>query len=319
MNKDLFDLLILTVGSKTANEKKNDFDNLSKCSSQFAFKIAIENIVSNGYKFTKTLNYNKNILMTLAHLDYHEIVDYLLTFDYIQQMLNDVDERGLSALYYACIANSKNTIDVLIKYGIDPNIQSEGDSPIFIASMFNHKEIVRKLLRYNRTNILLNNDASDNIMTEIVFKNQIELFDDLKKHKDFDINHQTLDGITMLMVASREGFRDFTRLLLNEKDINIEFVDDDSETALDKAILHNRKEIVKELLEHGANQFIYDDDLDEIQDNRFYDTNSPLRIAINDNMYEIIELLVEDYIKHVSFIPISKDILRHIIKEYLYN
>ncbi len=291
-----------TIIKKTGPEKKQAYHNF------------IIDLISRDYKMTKKNNNKSTILMLLAELNYHETLDYLLTFDKIKEIIDAKNEFDETALHFACyFAASIKSIDVLIKHGANPNIQEINDyyTPIAIASSSNNIDIIIKLLQYEKTDIYIESDDFNTIFLSITARNQIRAFYELKKHKDFNVNITNSEDMTMLMAASENGNLQFVKELLKCPGIDVNAHDETESTALFHAVSNNRKEIVKELLQHGANQFYTDDGYDY--------SDFTIRCAIDNNSYEIIDILVDDYINKLSFLGLPKDIVKHIIIMYLYG
>jgi hypothetical protein len=122
-------------------------------------------------------------------------------------------------------------------------------TPLMIACINNHLDIVRELL-----NIGVNvNKRNKDGMTELMLSNNVEIIRELINH-GADINILDRNGNTALMLACINNHLDIVRELIN-LGINVNIQNKEGRTAL---MLSNNIEIVLELINRGADINVLD-------------------------------------------------------------
>ncbi len=172
-----------------------------------------------------------------------------------EQILKDIEllsqKRKDQQLIKQAEKGNKEVVEMLLKSGVDPNIQNEyGNTALMWASVNNHKEIVEMLLKVGvDPNVQSNSGntalywASQNGHKEIV---------EMLLNVGADPNVQKKSGYTALYWAATEGYKEIIEMLLDAGvDPNVR--DKYGKTALHSASMHGHKEIVEMLLKAGAN------------------------------------------------------------------
>lgn len=150
---------------------------------------------------------------------------------------NIADESNKTPLYWASLQSHTETVKLLLMFGADPNIINTWDqSLLYLASRLGEVTIVELLLSAGAdSNIALVTDNKD--IAAI-----------LKNWKSLNPNEIDENGKTTLMNLIIKGYYPaFKRLLSQVENINVR--DDDGNTALNYAIMHNRQKMVLDLLE----------------------------------------------------------------------
>ena len=105
----------------------------------------------------------------------------------------------------------------------------------------------------------------------------------LKDELQLDVNWQDSNGVTPLVLASREGHTEMVKILL-DKDAQVNKQDKSSSSALMMASKQGHTEVVQLLLDHGAHVNIYMQDEDGV---------SALMMACENGKTELAELLIK--------------------------
>jgi ankyrin repeat protein len=111
----------------------------------------------------------------------------------------------------------------------------------------NHADIVKELLKHKDIHVV-----GTHLHDAIKYNNHADIVKELLKHKDIDVNLQDKDGETPLFTASDEDHLNIVRMLLDAgADINIK--NNEDKTALDIAI-ERRQRHVAELIKNEQNR-----------------------------------------------------------------
>ena len=135
------------------------------------------------------------------------------------------------------------------RYLVDLNVGYEYDqTPLYMASMQNHIDVVKILLADSRTNVnkVVNSEHALLAATEKENTNIVEL---LLLHQQIDVNQINLiNRKTALINAAESGYLDIVELLLKHPQTFVNNEDSFSEAALQKAIHEGHIEVVKLIL-----------------------------------------------------------------------
>jgi len=173
------------------------------------------------------------------------------------------DKDGRTALHYAIINGSKEIVDLLLKSGADINAKDKRSlTPLFVASVFGNEDIMKLLLENNADPNARDNEKETPIFYAIFrstkLKNAKEVVKILLRY-GADVNAVNKNGRTLLHLAVSYADLDLIKLLV-ENGANINTKDNNGRTVLYDAINRVKKEnedkikeIIKYLLEKGAN------------------------------------------------------------------
>ncbi|XP_059159027.1 ankyrin-1-like [Physella acuta] len=180
--------------------------------------------------------------------------------------VNHVDSQGMTALLHAVKRDCVENIELLVKHGSDVNLLSNGSTPLHLASKMGSVEAIEVLLRHGSNPQAQDENGNTALMIAIehytihhwLFNQAIVMLIDASTN----LNVQNLKGRTALMLAAKYLRLELVKLLLNAgADPNI--ADNDSDTALTLVLgkVHVSDyslECASSLLEHGATaQFVH--------------------------------------------------------------
>ncbi len=237
---------------------------------------------------------------------------------------NLVNKDGDSSLSFASSWNNKKIVQLLLNFSnINVNIKNlEGDTPLHISVYHDHLDIVKLLLTKGANPNLANNNGVTPLHNA-AFNSNLEI---VKLLVDYgaNINAENKDGIVALRDAVKNGHTKIVRFLLEKgANVNIQiiedatpfngqihFVDNKNIKLLNKykdavtkrkgwfilhyAVYTGNLEIVKLLLDHGANINVID----------IYGV-TPIYVAACKNYIEIIKLLLSSEPNTNIIIPIE--------------
>lgn len=166
--------------------------------------------------------------------------------------------------------------------------------------IWNNKKNI-PLYHYSNTSIEIEEvDANgNNSFLLAVQNNMIELVKQILTLNDKIINYQNNSGETALLIASKLGFYDIVKLLIekNIKIIKINMCDNFKYTALINAVKFNHYDITKLLLDNEASYYSYSNITDMII------PESLILTAIKNNNIKIFDLLREKGYKYKNIYP----------------
>lgn len=183
---------------------------------------------------------------------------------------------GHTALYSAARAGNLSAVLYLIKKGAEPDLsQRTKSTALHVSAFYEHPEVVRCLLEsgadYRLKNIF-NSTAEEETHTNAVKQvfielkqtpfvqaaaNQLNWFKNNIEHLTQHIDEQYFEQRqTLLHCASRKGYLDLVRWLVEERSSNLDIVDINLNSALHLAAYNGHSSIVEYILDRGANSIL---------------------------------------------------------------
>lgn len=160
---------------------------------------------------------------------------------------------GQSSMFSSCADSNK--VYSLLKAGANPNqTDSEGNTPLMIASEKGYIQSAKTLLLFGANPNLLDKD-SDGALNTAARKGYLEIVKLLVENGAIEVFGS--EGNTSLMEACHYGHYEIAKYLLNTIS-NINSVNEEGFSSLMKAVHFNQLEIVKLLIKRGANLLIED-------------------------------------------------------------
>ena len=192
-----------------------------------------------------------------------------------------VDNEGFTPLFWACFSGKIKMVNYLIRKGCDPNYTKNRLRPIHGAAINGYKEVLKILLK-NGVDVDSREFCSDR--TPLHWAAQEGRIDAGRYliEQGANINKLNKSGETPLRIAIGEDNIDFVKTLCKfHVDINKYAT---RASALILACAYNRIEIVRFLIERGANINI-----------RNEDNETPLFFAARHGSKELVNLLISNH------------------------
>ena len=143
----------------------------------------------------------------------------------------------------------------LVGQGVDPNAQIPGyvvgETPLMAAAEEGREDVTQFLLSLPATNLEARGEGGWTALLVASSNGHLNIVKLLLDH-GADPEAVTVSGTTPLMAAAREGREDVAQFLLSLPNINLEARDEDGWTALLAASINGHLNIVKLLLDRGA-------------------------------------------------------------------
>lgn len=191
-------------------------------------------------------------------------------------------DRGNTLLHWAIYHNRNDIAQFLIREkGVDTNIAnlSKGRStPLHIAILKRNLEIVKCLVKEGSAEVE-KQDGQQHTPLTIAFQNkQYEIALWLIEEGEVRIDGMGNNGYSALHDAAEHGRLDIARCLIEKRHANINAKNNDGVTPLKLATTYRHHEVVKYLLQQGA-------------DVSLTDSQEPIDIAIQEGDAEMVTLL----------------------------
>uniref|UniRef100_A0A1X7TN60 Uncharacterized protein n=1 Tax=Amphimedon queenslandica TaxID=400682 RepID=A0A1X7TN60_AMPQE len=166
--------------------------------------------------------------------------------------INHTNLENRTALHIACDEGCKEIVELLLKHnGVDINITDKD-------SKAKNKKKQNKACFEARVNFCFKmaNQLSAELRTPLhiaCMKQHKEIVKLLLKKEDVNVNVTDKDNNTALQIACTQQHKDIVELLLKHNRVDVNVTDKKSNTPLISACIKGHTEIVKLLLKHGAN------------------------------------------------------------------
>ena len=217
---------------------------------------SVAKLLQAGADPNSTTSEDKSCLAIAAERGYKDIIKMLLG---IGASLNAQDNYGGTALTYAVTEDRKEVVKILLEHKANQHITYRanditGITPLILASVKGHKEIVEMLTAYGA-----HVNAQDSIGRTALMaaaKHGYKKIVELLIAKDADVNTQDSSGVTALVLAVFKGHKEIVKILLDKgADAAITYKDSQGVTGVTLlmwAALDGHKEIVEMLIARGA-------------------------------------------------------------------
>ena len=197
-------------------------------------------------------------LMCAAKKGDLRIVQALLSAPHIN--INSKNTSGSTALMVAIENTRDEVVKALINKGANVNAaDNKGWTPLLFAAQEGYLKIVQALLSAPEIDI---NARKPSVGTALMVAVDNGKDDVVKALIDYNANANIADkhGWTPLILAAKKGYLTITKTLLSAPNIDIDARKPDVGTALMVAADNGEDDIVKVLIDHGADVNITDDD-----------------------------------------------------------
>lgn len=190
-------------------------------------------------------------LIQAAGIGSQEVVELLLDYG---ANIHTTDHLERSALHSSVSSGHTEVVRALIRRGADVNARHRGDAmyAVLDAVRFGHTETLHALLEAGARLSDVTTDEGYTALHIAASQGHLGLLRRLlNKNLSLDINAKTVEGSTPVNTATYAGRVDVVRMLL-DRGANASIVDSAGWTPLHWAVEGNHPRIVKILFEHGA-------------------------------------------------------------------
>ena len=190
-------------------------------------------------------------------------------------------QNGTTPIYITSRYGHSAVVSTLLTSGADPNMaRSDGWTPLMISSGKGHNEVVELLLKAKVDPNVCLEDGTTAIYVASRYGHSVVVSTLLTLGAD--PNMASSDGWTPLMIGSGKGHKEVVKLFIQHGDININYQAVAGITALHLASRYGHIDIVRILLESGADSRVVDSE-----------GMSPHDFASRYSHHDIVELLYE--------------------------
>ena len=197
--------------------------------------------------------------------------------------VNRQNASGETALFLAARVGDLDSVQLLLDFGADKRIEdNEGRTPYFVATSMTHSEVATELLPSEREVPQRNTDVPTGSFFGAMEAEGNGTEATASKHERLET--KTREDEQHLRHAAETGdIVGVKEILKHTPEIAIDAVDDQGYTALYRASLYGRTQVVDYLLKHGANP-----------DMRDRDGATPLHAAASKGYGKIMRLLLAE-------------------------
>ncbi|XP_022247672.1 ankyrin repeat domain-containing protein 17-like isoform X2 [Limulus polyphemus] len=238
---------------------------------------AVQQLLCEGCNINEVTDKGESLLSLACLSGYYELVQLLL-------MQTSVEDRGLkdtTPLMEAASAGHVDIVKLLLDHSADVNAQTnQGNTPLMYACAGGHEEVVRVLLE-SGANVEDHNENGHTPLMEAASAGHVGVAKILVEHGASINTHSNEFKESALTLACYKGHLEMVRFLL-EAGADQEHKTDEMHTALMEASMDGHVEVAKLLLDSGAQVNMPADSFE-----------SPLTLAACGGHVELATLLLE--------------------------
>jgi len=240
---------------------------------------AVRRLLDEGRSVHETTEEGESLLSLACSAGYYELAQVLLA------MRANVEDRGVKGdctpLMEAASAGNADIVRLLLEHGADVNAQSSsGNTPLMYACAGGHEEVVTLLLEAN-ANVEDHNENGHTPLMEAASAGHVGVAKILLSHGAGINTHSNEFKESALTLACYKGHLEMVRFLL-EAGADQEHKTDEMHTALMEASMDGHVEVARLLLDSGAQVNMPADSFE-----------SPLTLAACGGHVELAMLLLE--------------------------
>ena len=219
----------------------------------------VKMLVKAGAQVCVTDTEGGTCLTLAASFGHTETVRYLVTVPEVD--VNHSGDDSLTALHIAAQENHPEVAEVLIDAGADIEVKhNNGRSPLFQASEFGNLRVLKVLVKAGAEVCVADNEG-DTCLTLAAYFGHTETVRYLVGLPEVDVNHSEEDNFTALHFAAQENHPEVVKVLIDAgADIEVKGVNEESPVLL--ASQEGALDVVKVLVKAGAEVCVTDNDGD---------------------------------------------------------
>ena len=191
--------------------------------------------------------------LMLAAINKHDNVVHALLSD-SQCPVDAKGHDGYTALHYSCRYGHVDIVRTLVKHKANVNARTDrGDTPITLAAINKHDNVVHALSDYNCEVYANNKDAYTALLHLSCERDYACIVSTLLNKDKADVNARTDSGNTPLTLAARKKHDNVVHVLLSDSQCVVDAKGQDGYTALQYSCKYGHVDIVMTLVKHKAN------------------------------------------------------------------
>ncbi|MBP5403978.1 MAG: ankyrin repeat domain-containing protein [Elusimicrobiaceae bacterium] len=215
---------------------------------KFGFTEEVGNIIEQGINVNILNSNGETPLIVAVKNGKDTILDILLS---AKANVSIKDKDGFSALLYAASAGNPQSVESLLQAGANPNdTLPNNQTALMLAARSGNSETVHLLIEAG-ADVMKCADNGYSVSLYAVIGGSITALQELLKHGVAKM--ETPQGTTALMLAVREENLNMVKFLL-EMNADVNARDNNGQTALKIANVHNKPEIIALLKSAGAKE-----------------------------------------------------------------
>ena len=209
----------------------------------------VKMLVEAGAVVRATDNKGRTCLTLASYFGHTETVRYLAGLKDVEVSHPDAD--GYTALHFAVQQQFPDVVQELIDAGADIEANNKDkSSPLLLASRSGSFDIVKMLVEAG-SGVRVTDNKGDTCLPLASYFGHTETVRYLVGLKDVDVNHSENNGYTALHFAVQQQFPDVVKVLI-DAGAELDRTDEDGRSALLMACCVDMTDIVKMLVEAGA-------------------------------------------------------------------
>ena len=191
--------------------------------------------------------------LTLAALNKHDNVVHALLSD-SQCLVDAKGQGGYTALHVSCIYGHVDIVRTLVKHKANVNARTDsGDTPLTLAALNKHDNVVHALSDYNCEVLAKDKDAYTALLHSSCEKGYVGIVRTLVTEHKAEVNKRTDSGDTPLTLAARHGHDNVMYVLLSDPQCLMDAKGQDGYTVLQNSCRYGHINRVRTLVKHKAN------------------------------------------------------------------
>ena len=221
--------------------------------------------------------------LTLAAKYNHDNVVHALLCD-SQCRVNAKGQDGYTALHYSCIYGNVDIARTLVKHNANVNARTDsGDTPLTLAAMNRHDNVVHALSDYDCEVLAKDKDAYTALLHSSCERGYVGIVMALLTDHKADVNYRIHSGDTLIILAAICKQEPIVHALLSDSGCLVDAKNQDGYTALHYSCKYGHIDIVKTLVKHKANVNARTDS-----------GNTPLTLATRNKHDSVVHALLSD-------------------------
>ena len=222
--------------------------------------------------------------LTLAASIKHDNVVHALLSD-SQCLVDAKDQDGYTALHYSCRYGHVDIVKTLVNHKANVNARTgSGDTPLTLAAMNKHDNVVHALSDYNCEVLAKGKNAYTALLHLSCKRGYVGVVMTLLTEHKANVNATTDSGDTCLTLAARNGHDNVVHALLSDSQCLVNAKGQDGYTALHYSCRYGHIDIVRTLVKHKANVNV-----------KANSGDTPLHVAARYGQLEVVIALVHEF------------------------